>query len=180
MMDGLRFWTHRRLAREVFHDLGILSLRAFDQVAWRPVFDALHSLPRMFQIWAAKQVTGIAGTNLRLYIYSRRKPNPHCKLCPSCRIRTEDCDHVLTCQESSRVDCLLKSVERLDKWLEEQNTEPRLRVALVKYATGRGGVTMRMASCGMGSMFGRLSQSQDVIGWRRFMEGMFFKEAVEI
>ena len=180
MMDGLRFWTHRRLAREVFHDLGILSLRAFDQVAWRPVFDALHSLPRMFQIWAAKQVTGIAGTNLRLHICSRRKPKPHCKLCPSCRVRTEDCDHILTCEESSRVDCLLKSAERLDKWLGEQNTEPRLRVALVKYATGRGGVTMRMASCGLGSMFGRLSQSQDVIGWRRFMEGMISKEAVEI
>ena len=125
-------------------------------------------------------MTGVAGTNLRLHTCSRQKPKPHCKLCPSCRVRTEDCDHILTCEESSRVDCLLKSVERLDKWLEEQNTEPRLRVALVKYATGRGGVTMRTASCGLGSMFGRLSQSQDVIGWRRFMEGMISKEAVEI
>ena len=179
-MGGLWLWAHRRLVREVFHDLGILSLRAFNQVAWRPVFDALHSLPMMFQLLAAKQVTGIAGTHMRLHICSRRKPNLHYKLCPSCGTKTEDCDHVLTCQEANCVDCLLKSTERLDKWFEEQNTEPRLRMALIRYAIGRGGVTMRTVAYGLGSMLGRLSQSQDMIGWRRCMDGMIFKEAVEI
>ena len=180
MMGGLRFWAHRRLAREVFRDLGILGFQAFDQVAWRPVHNALLSVPRLFQLWAAKQVTGIAGTNLRLHICSRRKPNPHCKLCPSCGIKTEDCEHVLTCEESNRVDCLLKSIDMIDKWLEENGTEPRLRMALVRFARGRGGVQMRKAACGLGSMFGRLAQSQDMIGWRRFMEGMISKVAVEI
>ena len=180
MMGGLRFWAHRRLAREVFRDLGILEFQAFDQVAWRPIHDALLSVPRLFQLWAAKQVTGIAGTNLRLHICSRRKPNPHCKWCPSCGDKAEDCEHVLTCEETKRVDCLLKSIDRLDKWLEEQGTEPRLHMALVRFARGRGGVTMRAAACGLGSMFGRLAQSQDKIGWRRFMEGMISKTAVEI
>ena len=41
MMCRLRFWVHRRLAREVFCDLGILEFQAFDQVAWRPIHDAL-------------------------------------------------------------------------------------------------------------------------------------------
>ena len=96
MMSGLMFCTHRRLAREVFRDLKSLGFQVFDQVAWRPVHKALLSLPWLFQLWAAKQVTGIAGTNLRLHICSRRKPNPHCKLCPSCGVKTEDCEHVLT------------------------------------------------------------------------------------
>ena len=70
-----------------------------------------------------KQVTCIAGTNLPLHICSRRKPNPHCNLCPSCRVKTEDCEHMLTCKESNRVDCLLKSTDRLDKWIGLQGAE---------------------------------------------------------
>ena len=119
MLGGLRFWAPIRRAREVFRDLsGILGFQAFDQVAWRrPVYDTLLSVPRLFQLLVAKQVTGIAGTNLRLHIYSWRKPNPHYKLCTSCGAKTEDCEHVLTCEESNRVDCLLKCIDRLDKWL---------------------------------------------------------------
>ena len=92
----------------------------------------------------------------------------------------EDCAHILHCQEANRVDCMLKSIDRLDKWLGEQSTEPRLRTALIRYAKGRGGLSMRRAACGLGSMFGRLATSQDQIGWRRFMEGMISKEVVEI
>ena len=35
----------------------------FQEVAWRQVYDALHEVTRMFQIWACKQVTNIAGVN---------------------------------------------------------------------------------------------------------------------
>ena len=87
---------------------------------------------------------------------------------------------MLTCKESNRVGCVLKPIDRLEKWMEEQGTEPRLRMALVKFARGRGGVTMRTTAYGLGSMFGRLAQSQNMIGWRRFMEGMISKVAVEI
>ena len=44
----------------------------------------------------------------------------------------EDCAHVLHCQEANRVDCMLKSIDRLETWLREQNTEPRLKTALIK------------------------------------------------
>ena len=87
---------------------------------------------------------------------------------------------MLTCKESNRVGCVLKPIDRLEKWMEEQGTEPRLRMALVKFARGRGGVTMRTTAYGLGYMFGRLDQSQDMIGWMRFMEGMISKVAVEI
>ena len=79
MMDSLRFWAHRRLAREMFHDLGILEFQAFDQVAWQPIHDSLLSVSRLFQLWAAKQVTDIAGINLHLHICLQRKPSSHCK-----------------------------------------------------------------------------------------------------
>ena len=180
MMGSLRFWAHRRLAREVFQDLGILGLREFDEVAWRPVYDALLTVPPMFQLWAAKQVTGIASTNLCLHICSRQKPSPHCKLCPSCGVKTEDCEHVLTCEEFNRVDCLLRSIGRLNKWMEEQGTKARCRLSLVRFARSRGGETMRTAAYGLGFMFGRLAQSQDKIGWMCFMKGMVSRVAAEI
>ncbi len=108
----------------MLRNLGILGFHVFDQVAWRPIYDALFYVPWLFQLWAAKQVTGIAGTNLCLHICLWQKPNPHCKLRPSCGVKTEDYEYVLTCEESNRMDCLLKSIDRPDKWMEEQHTDP--------------------------------------------------------
>ena len=42
----------------------ILLPDQFKEVDWGMVYSALHELPRMFQIWAYKQVIGVAGTNL--------------------------------------------------------------------------------------------------------------------
>ena len=58
--------------------------------------------------------------------------------------------------------------------------ESWLRMALVRFARGRGGVTLCVSVCCLGSVFRRLDHSQNKIGWKRFMEGMIFKVAVEI
>ena len=50
----------------------------FQEVAWMQVYDALHEVPRMFQIWAWKQVTNIAGVNSNQEVY---KAN-HDPMCP--------------------------------------------------------------------------------------------------
>ena len=64
-------------------DLKILDADAFDEVAWRQVFNTLHSLPRLFQIWACKQVTNIAATNKREHQIKKRKKIYHDPRCPS-------------------------------------------------------------------------------------------------
>ena len=50
-------------ARKVFSEAGILSHAQFDKVDWEMVHPALHSVPRMFQAFACKQVFDIGGTN---------------------------------------------------------------------------------------------------------------------
>lgn len=64
----VRFWTQIQLAEEVFCRQGILMPDQFQQVAWKHVYDTLHAVPRMFALWAANQVTDIAGSNLDLNI----------------------------------------------------------------------------------------------------------------
>ena len=41
----------------------LMDTEAFTEVAWREVYNAMQDLPRLFHIWAYKQVTEISGTN---------------------------------------------------------------------------------------------------------------------
>ena len=65
----IRLWYHKQLAEEVYRNLRILLLDQFKEVDWEMVHLAIHELPSMFQIWACKQVMGVAGTNLYQYIH---------------------------------------------------------------------------------------------------------------
>ena len=67
--ERIRFWAHRQLARQIFHSLNILPGKVFDEVAWKQVYGVFHSVPRLFQLWAGKQVMDVAGTNVRQSYY---------------------------------------------------------------------------------------------------------------
>jgi hypothetical protein len=67
------------------------------------------------------------------------------------------------------------SIELLEHWLVEVDTDPNLRECMVEYARGRGGRTMTELCRGMGNMYQRVAEEQDAIGWRSFMEGMIFR-----
>lgn len=174
--ETLRFWSSRIVARRVFQKYKILQPEAFDAVAWRVVHSALWEIPRMFQIWAAKQVMELAGTN---EMQSRYKEN-HDRRCPSCNSAVETCGHVLMCREEGRVDVLQRSIDLLDDWLIEQETDEELRFCLIDYARGRGGVTMYDLCHNKCARYQRFARSQDLIGWRRFMEGMISKELLKV
>ena len=91
----IRFWFHKQQAEEVFRNQKILLPEM--------VYSVLHELPQMFQIWACKQVMGMAGKNL---YQSEYRPN-HDPKCPSFNRCVESCAHVLECQEEGRVETLL-------------------------------------------------------------------------
>ena len=61
--------VHKQLAEQTFDKLGLMSSDHFQEVAWRQMYDALHEVPRMFQVWACKQVTNIAGVNSNQAVY---------------------------------------------------------------------------------------------------------------
>jgi hypothetical protein len=60
--DQIRFWAHRQLGKESFNDHKILLHSQFESIDWISIHQTLHNLPRLFQIWAAKQVLRITGT----------------------------------------------------------------------------------------------------------------------
>jgi hypothetical protein len=59
----LRYYAHRQLAREEFAAAKVLTNHQFEKVDWEMVHQTLNSVPRMFQIFACKQVFDVAGTN---------------------------------------------------------------------------------------------------------------------
>lgn len=87
--------------------------------------------------------------------------------------------HVLLYEEAGWVEALMKTIKLLDDWLEEADTDSELRHCLVHYACSRGGEMMEDICRGI-PRFHRMAQSQDKIGWRRFMEGMISTHLVEL
>ena len=140
------------------------------------VYSELHELPRMFQIWACKQVMGVASTNLYQYKY---RPN-HDPKCPSCIRCVESCSHVLEFQEEGRVETLLGTINFLEIWMKKIGTDKGLQNCLVRYAKGRGAITMKYIVGNRTHRLYPLAQPQDLICWRRFMEGMISKEITGI
>ena len=55
-----------------------------------------------------------------------------------------------------------------------------LRICLVRYAKGRGAITMKDIVGNRTHILYSLAQSHDFIGWRRFMEVMISKEITGI
>jgi hypothetical protein len=67
---------------------------------------------------------------------------------------------------------MMHSIDLLEQWLVEVDTDPDLSECLVEYAKGRGGLSMMEICRGMDNRYPRVAEEQDAIGWRRFMEGM--------
>jgi hypothetical protein len=62
----IRCHAHCHLAREKFKAASLLTTAQFDLVDWQMVHNTLSAVPRMFQVWASKQMWCIAPTNYKL------------------------------------------------------------------------------------------------------------------
>jgi hypothetical protein len=60
----------------------------------------------------------------------------------------------------------MKSIELLESWLVEVETDPDLWDCIVKYAKGQGGVTMSDICQGMDYRYQLMAQDQDTIEWQ--------------
>ncbi len=109
--------------------------RQFDVIAWEAVYEALHSVPRMFQLWATKeQVWDIARTNALRSKWDESVD----KWCPSCRRVKEIAGHVLACSEVGRVAMLQRTIDLLEEWLREVGTARLVRKCIIQYTRGWG------------------------------------------
>lgn len=73
-------------------------------------YQALMEVPRLFQMFAWKQVMAIAGTNEMQAHYTLG----HAKKCPKCGVVIEMCGHILSCEEAGWVEVLNTLINFLD------------------------------------------------------------------
>ncbi len=106
----LRFHAHRQLAKSLFHRKKILSSKEFKEVDWESVHRMLHSVPKLFQVWAAKHVLGMAGMMKFLAYQDGRET-----ICPSCQSCEETYAHIAHCPEPGRSEGILASGGRTNQ-----------------------------------------------------------------
>jgi hypothetical protein len=94
----------------------LLDTIAFDMVVWDIVYPTLLEVPKLFQLWACKQVMGVAGT-------MEWDKAVVCK-CPCCLQAWDTCAHILFCCHNDRVETLHHTINLIEDWLEESETKP--------------------------------------------------------
>ena len=101
------------------------------------------------------------------------------KRCPNCG-KKETSAHLCVCSNTGCTRLLQENVEELEKWLyENHKTEPQLAQLIPSYILGRGKI--RFSKIGfMSPKISELAKSQDIIGWKNFMEGRISKSFVKI
>jgi hypothetical protein len=89
MSNQLWFWVHRQLVQKSFHQMKFLFSQEFDLVDWEMIYLKLRGMPKLFQLWACKQVMGISGTMEwdKMVIWK----------CPSCLQERNTCAHIHFC-----------------------------------------------------------------------------------
>ena len=112
-----------------------------------------------------------AGMNL---IQSRYKPHRD-PIYPGYDQCVETCARVISCNESGRIDALYLYINLLDKWLKKVGMHTQIRKYILQYAKRRGRISMVYVLHGTSRRYRKLAASQELIGWRRFMEGMISK-----
>jgi hypothetical protein len=100
--------------------------------------------------------------------------------CPSYMQERDTCEHVLFCCHSGQVETLQHTMDLMEDWLTEAETDLDLLDCIAEYAYSRGGRSMKETCYGLGEEYQEMARDQDVIGWRQFMEGMICKRMQEI
>jgi hypothetical protein len=174
----IRYVAGRQVAQTFFHETSLMFTNPFDKVDWPQVHWTLNEeVPRLFQVWASKQVMNLAATNKNLH---RRHRDGGSNKCPCCTVHVETAKHVILCPEEGRVDVFMRLLELLERWLCNIDTDPKLADCIVEHVQGQGQMLMEEIVWGAPERFKAMGQSQDKIGWRRFLEGMISKEITGI
>lgn len=162
----LRHFIGRQIAREFYTTDLRWSSDRFEQVYWEGLKNCSSSKSDKFRLWLTKQHSNFCATRKQLARQTRTSDDR----CPSCIIHKEDAAHLCICPNQDRTLLLRDDTDKLALWLAEDHTHPELAYWIPKYILCRGRV--RFADLGrMSPSMMQLAISQDIIGWREFMEG---------
>ena len=137
----------------------------------------MNSKPDMYKVWLSKQHTGHCGTRAQVAYYSGLTENDirdSDVSCPNCGMK-ETAAHLCVCPNKDRTR-LLEMVEDFEKWMNKnEGTNREIAYWVPKYILFRG--TKKFEELGpMSAHMKEIKHSQDIIGWRNFMEGRISKK----
>jgi hypothetical protein len=97
----------QQVVRSFFHETSRMFTHAFNEVDWPNVYRTLNKeVPKLFQVWACKQVMNISATNRNLHQHHQ---DSHSNKCPCCIIHVETAEHVILCPEVGRMEAFMQS-----------------------------------------------------------------------
>ena len=166
----LHFYIGQHLARKFYVDEQKWSEQKFDEVCWDSLRRCIETKSVYFRLWLTKQSSNFIASRKQI----ARIMDSDDDKCPSCTIHREDAAHLCICPNEDRTMLLKECVDELSKWLQTDGfTDPELAYWIPKYILCRGTVSFSdMGNLGpMSSSLRILAASQDIIGWREFMEG---------
>jgi hypothetical protein len=167
----IRLYAHKQAAKELFYQSDILTPAQFDEVAWEDIHHTLHSLPKMFQLFAGKQVFGVSAVLGNL---SKQKEFSSLgNKCPSCTMCQETTQHILLCREIGRVKCVNIMIKRISDWMYSVGTVPDLADLITTFLYTRGDMPHNLQ---LPCHYHPFLQSLHKIGWLHTMEGMLSRE----
>jgi hypothetical protein len=130
---GAHIWytAGLQVAHFFFHQTSRLFTEAFNEVDWPQVHRTLNKeVPRLFQVWACKQVMNITATNKNL---CWRHRNGWSNKCPCCTVNVETAEHILPCPKKGWIEAFGLAMTALEWWLDEVDTDPDLADSIVEY-----------------------------------------------
>ena len=173
-----RWWGYRT-ARALFHQRKVnrLDHSLFDLVYWKGMDKVMsRNFSRRFRVWMAKHVSGTCGVNAFLSKWDKSVVD----LCPSCGITGETTAHITVCTDSHRTSQYHKSVEQLETWLDDNQTDPILVLMIQSYLSARGHSTMlSLIHPAWPQKYTILAKYHDKLGWQHFVEGRVVSLYVE-
>jgi hypothetical protein len=103
----IQYAAGQQVACLFFHELSWVFTDAFGKVDWPNVHRTLNKeVPRLFQVWACKQVMNISATNKNLRWHHQ---DGHSDKCPCCTIHVETAEHVILCPVVGRMEAFMQS-----------------------------------------------------------------------
>ena len=154
------------IAREHYHDQGIVHRDDYDLVYWDGMEKVMKGASEMWSVWVTKQVSGFCGVN---HVLRHFQPGV-VDVCPNCGVSPEPSSHIYSCRDEGRSDLFQQSVDKISSWMAAQRTDPELMNILSVYLRSRGERSM-LSCCSSTSRYRQLAIIQDRLGFRNMLEG---------
>ncbi len=143
----------------------------FEEVDWDSLHTTLEGKPPGYRIWLTKQHSNFCASGVQMKRWFGRSDDR----CPNCLMPAERADHLCRCPNEERTALLWDGTTELETWMaKSENTNHEILYWVPKYILCRG--TVLFADLGpMSPRMMDIALSQDLIGWRNFMEGRVSK-----